>query len=135
MRRCSCHQRSKTTANKINKYSCLSSTHHFVPIVIETGGSINIKATEFLSDPDRRISQITMEPLRLHISSRGSQSHCRVETKSHFTTLSILILIPRNYNFYRSAPFRRNKSQTTSLISSLRLCARGRKKIKIIIII
>ena len=37
----------KVAANKINKYSCLSSTHHFVPIAIETDGSINIEAIEF----------------------------------------------------------------------------------------
>ena len=40
----------KAAANKINTYSCLSSTHHFVPIAIETGGFIKIEATEFLSD-------------------------------------------------------------------------------------
>ena len=46
----------KAAANKINKYSCLSSTHLFVPIAIETGISINIEATVFLSDLGRRIS-------------------------------------------------------------------------------
>ena len=55
----------KAEANKINKYSCLSGIHHFVPIAIETGGSINIDATEFLSDLYRRILQITMEPLEI----------------------------------------------------------------------
>ena len=35
----------KAAANKITKYSCLRSTHYFVPISIETGGSINIEAT------------------------------------------------------------------------------------------
>ena len=71
----------KAAANKINKNSCLSSTHHFVPIELETGGSINIDATEFLSDLGKRISQITMEPLetqylfqRLSISlQRGNE--------------------------------------------------------------
>ena len=43
----------KSAANKINIYSCLSSTHHFVPIAIETGGSINIEDTEFISDLGR----------------------------------------------------------------------------------
>ena len=32
------------------------------------------------------------------------------------TIIIIIILIPRNYNFYRSALFKRNKPQTTSLI-------------------
>ena len=30
--------------NKINKYSCIRSTHHFVPIAIEIGAYINIEA-------------------------------------------------------------------------------------------
>ena len=38
----------KVAANKITKYSCLSSIHHFVPIAIETWEYINIDATEFL---------------------------------------------------------------------------------------
>ena len=59
-------------ANKINKYSCLRSTHNFVPRAIETGETINIEATEFLSDLDRRISQITMKPLETHPFQRLS---------------------------------------------------------------
>ena len=103
----------KAAANKINKYSCLSSTHHLVPIAIETGGSINLEATEFLSDRDSRISQITMEPLETqYLFQMLSISLQREETKSHFATL----LIPTNYNFCCSAPFRRNKPHTTSLI-------------------
>ena len=53
----------KSAVNKTNKYSCLSETHHFLSIAIETGGSINIEATDFLSDLGRRLSQITIEPL------------------------------------------------------------------------
>ena len=45
----------KGAANKINKYTRLSSTHHFVPIAIEHGGFINIETT-VLSDLGRRIS-------------------------------------------------------------------------------
>ena len=55
----------KAAATKINKYSCLISTHHFVPIAIETGGSINIEATEFLSELGSRRSQITMKPFEI----------------------------------------------------------------------
>ena len=61
--KCAFAAATKATANKINKYSCLSSAYHFVPITIETGGSINIEAAEFLSDLGRHISQITTEPL------------------------------------------------------------------------
>ena len=99
-------------ANKINKYSRLSSTHHFVPIAIDTGESNNIEATEIPSDLERRTSQITMEPL---------------ETQYLFQRLSISLqrgneIVFRNtfnsekLKFYRSALFRRNKPQTTSLI-------------------
>ena len=71
----------KAAANKINKYPCLISTHHFVLIAVETGGSINIDATEFLLDLGRHVSKITMEPLetqylfqRLSIASqRGNE--------------------------------------------------------------
>ena len=72
---------SKTATNKISKYSTLAMTHHFVPISVETVGPWNPKSSEFIAELDKRISQITLEPLetqflfqRLSISlQRGNE--------------------------------------------------------------
>ena len=64
----------KAAANKISKYSTLATTHHFVPIPVETGGPWNPESSEFIAELGKRISQITLEPL---------------ETQFLFQTLSI----------------------------------------------
>ena len=71
----------KAAANKISKYSTLATTHHFVPISVETGGPWNPESSEFIAELRKRISQITLEPLetqflfqRLSISlQRGNE--------------------------------------------------------------
>lgn len=49
--------------NKVTKYAHLASTHVFVPISVETGGSWNAQAVEFVQDLGKRISEVTNEPL------------------------------------------------------------------------
>ena len=53
----------KAVANKISKYSTLATTHHFVPISVETGGPWNPESSEFIAELGKRISQITLESL------------------------------------------------------------------------
>jgi hypothetical protein len=48
---------------KTTKYANLSPTHIFVPVAIETGGSWNQQAVEFVQDLGKRISAVTKEPL------------------------------------------------------------------------
>ena len=43
--------------------ACLTATHHFVPIVIEMGGPRNSEAAALVTDLGRRITQVTLEPL------------------------------------------------------------------------
>ena len=40
----------------------LSKTHHFTPIAIETGGSWNDLAIEFINELGKRITVVTQEP-------------------------------------------------------------------------
>ena len=44
------------------KYTELSKTHHFTPIAIETGGSWNDLAIEFINKLGKRITAVTQEP-------------------------------------------------------------------------
>ena len=53
----------KAAANKILKYSTLVTTHHFVPISVETGGPWIPESSEFIAERGKRISQITLESL------------------------------------------------------------------------
>ena len=53
----------KAAANKISKYSTLATTHHSVPISVETGGPWNPESSEFIAEHGKRISQIRLEPL------------------------------------------------------------------------
>ena len=71
----------KAAANKISKYSTFTTTHHFLPISVETGGPWNPESSEFIAELGKIISQITFEPLdtqflfqRLSISlQRGNE--------------------------------------------------------------
>ena len=47
--------------NKTAKYQELAKTHQFASIAIETGGTWNEKAVEFISEVGRRITEITKE--------------------------------------------------------------------------
>ena len=49
--------------NKMNKYITLMSTHHFVPIAIETGGAWCPAAIEFIQDLGRKITEVTDDPM------------------------------------------------------------------------
>ena len=77
----------KSATNKTAKYNTLATTHHFIPIAIETGGPWNC---EFISELGKRITQITLEPLetqylfkRLSISlQRGNE----IAFRNTFTT-------------------------------------------------
>ena len=53
----------KAAVQKSTNYACLTATHHFVPIAIETGGPWNSEAAELVTDLGRRITQVTLEPL------------------------------------------------------------------------
>ena len=52
----------KAATNKISKYSIFATTHHFVPIFLETGERWNPESSEFIAELGKRISQITLEP-------------------------------------------------------------------------
>jgi hypothetical protein len=44
-------------------YAHMATTHIFIPIAVETGGSWNVQAVKFVQDLGRRISEVTNEPL------------------------------------------------------------------------
>ena len=50
-------------ANKVDKYSSITSTHLFVPVAIETGGAWCPAAIEFIQDLGRRTTDVTHDPL------------------------------------------------------------------------
>ena len=52
----------RAAENKTTKYTDLAKTHHFVPIVIETGGAWNEFVLEFITELGRRISGVMQEP-------------------------------------------------------------------------
>ena len=52
----------RAASNKTTKYTELSQTHHFTPIAIETGGSWNDLAIEFVNELGKRITAVTQEP-------------------------------------------------------------------------
>lgn len=49
--------------NKNIKYNSLTSTHHFVPVAIETGGAWCSAAIEFIQDLGRKITEVTDDPM------------------------------------------------------------------------
>ena len=50
------------SARKQEKYAALAFSHTFIPIAIETMGSIGSKASSFLQELDRRLSVTTGNP-------------------------------------------------------------------------
>ena len=70
----------KAAANKISKYSKLTTTHHFAPISVETGGPRNPESSELIDELGKRICQITLEPLEIisflktvHMTAEGNE--------------------------------------------------------------
>ena len=72
----------KAAANKISKYSTLATTHHFVPISVETGEPWNPESSEFIAELGKRISQITLESnhWKHNFFFKGCPYRCREET-------------------------------------------------------
>ena len=62
-----------------NSYSTLATTHHFVRISVETGRPWNPESSEFISELGKRIFQITLEPLKTKLLSKGCPYRCRGE--------------------------------------------------------
>ena len=58
-----CAAADKAAVSKTAKYVELTSTHHFVPIAVETSGAGCPQSAEFIEELGRRISTITNEPL------------------------------------------------------------------------
>ena len=55
----------KAATYKIAKYNSLATTHHFIPIAIETAGPWNSEASEFIAELDKKITEVTLEPLEM----------------------------------------------------------------------
>ena len=72
-------------ANNIPKYTELNTTHHFIPIAIETGGAWNQLAIEFISELGKKMTEVTQEPREtqfLYIYFRDSQLRYREGMRS-----------------------------------------------------
>ena len=67
-----CAAADKAAANKTAQYVKLTSTHHFVPIAVETSGAWSPQSTEFIEELGRRISTITNEPETTYLFQRLS---------------------------------------------------------------
>mgnify|MGYP003474118035 FL=1 len=59
----SCAAADTAASNKTLKYMHLATTHIFVPFAVETGGSWNDQAIQFVQDLGKRISEATHEPM------------------------------------------------------------------------
>ena len=47
------------------KYAHLDSSHHFIPVAVETSGALGAEALKFLQELGRRLRQVTGEPKSL----------------------------------------------------------------------
>ena len=80
----------------------LATTHIFVLIAVETGGSWNAQAIEFVQDLGRRISEVTNEPLETQflfqrlamVVQRGNA----IAYKSTYPADNFQVVIPTNFN-------------------------------------
>ena len=71
------------------KYTCLTTTHHFIPRAIGKGGSNNIECAGVVADIGNRTSQVTIEfPRHQNRHPKTCQYPCREEMKSGLETLS-----------------------------------------------
>jgi len=59
----SCAAADTAASNKTTKYAHLMNTHIFIFLAVETGGSWNLQAIQFVQDLGRRISEVTNEPM------------------------------------------------------------------------
>lgn len=60
-------------ANKTKKYVSISSTHQFIPLAVEAGGTWCTSALELITDIGKRISNLTKNPLETcHLFQRLS---------------------------------------------------------------
>jgi len=50
---------------QISKYAHLDSSHHFIPVAVETSGVFGLEALSFIKDLSRRLRQVTGEPTSL----------------------------------------------------------------------
>ena len=76
----------KAAANKTAKNVELTSTHHFVPIAVETSEAWCPQSTEFIEELGPRISTITNEPLETTYLFQSSQLRFREAMQSPFVT-------------------------------------------------
>ena len=58
-----CAAADTAATSKITKYEHLAATHHFVPVAVETGGSWNQLAIEFIQDLGKRTSVVTKDDM------------------------------------------------------------------------
>ena len=68
--------------NKVTKYAHLATTHMFVPISVETGGSWNVQAVEFVQDLGKLISEVTNEPLETQYLFQQAMPCCAFVSSS-----------------------------------------------------
>ena len=54
----------KAATNKISKYNSLTTKHHFILIAIEIAGPWNSEASEFIAKLGKKITEVTLEPLK-----------------------------------------------------------------------
>jgi len=70
---------------KSAKYANLTSTHIFVPFVIETSGAWNAQAIELTQEIGRCTTAVTGDPLEtIHLFQRLSSFHCHPAGKCSF---------------------------------------------------
>ena len=50
---------------KVSKYAHLDSSHHFIPVAVETSGVFGPEALSFIQDLSRHLRQVTGEPRSL----------------------------------------------------------------------
>lgn len=82
--------------SKKDKYDWLRTTHHFVPVAVETGGAWCSEAVEFVTELGRRITEITGDPLettylfqRLSMAVQRGNAACFQNTfQSHLINFS-----------------------------------------------
>lgn len=58
-----CAAADTAATNKASKYSHLATSHHFIPVALETGGSWNQQAVEFIQELGKRMSEVTRDDL------------------------------------------------------------------------
>ena len=79
----------RAASNKTAKYTEISKTHHFIPIAIETGGSWNDLAIEFINKLGKRITAATDAiPISENVSST-TERKCGCVSE-HFSSRALI---------------------------------------------